>query len=91
MTRRRYPPFPATPPTTRLLRAVGDLQRRNPDDAPVSDMRALGRAAVMQSAALFAMIAHGVKMGYLEEDANAAVGLTTKGLRWYLRDLEQRE
>jgi len=39
-------------------------------------MRALGRAAVMQEAALSAMI---------------ALGLTAKGLRWYLRDQEQRE
>jgi len=54
-------------------------------------MRALGRAAVMQSAALPALIAHGVKRGYLEEDASAAVRLTTKGLRWYLRDRERRE
>lgn len=91
MTSRRHTPFPAMPPTTRLLRAVDDLQRRNPACAPVSDMHALGRTAVMHLAALPAMIALGVQTGYLEEHESEGVGLTTKGLRWYLHDLERRK
>src|SRR5437762_12158245 len=36
------------------------------------------------------MIAVGADAGYREEDEHGAVGLTTRGLRWYLRDLERR-
>ena len=88
---RRYPPFPVVSPTTRLLRAVGDLQRRNNAYAPIDDFSTLSRTAAMHIAALPAMIAAGVDAGYLEENEQGAVGLTTKGLRWYLHDEERRK
>jgi len=71
------------------LGALGDRQRRKTEYAPISDFRALSRVAVMQIAVLPAMIAVGVDTGYLEENKSGAVGLTSKGLRWYLRDLER--
>lgn len=88
---RRYPPSPAVSPTTRLLRTIGDLQRRNDDYAPIDDFSALSRKAAMHLAALPAMIAAGVDAGYLEEHEQGAVGLVTKGLHWYLHDEERRK
>ncbi len=45
----------------------------------------------MQLAALPAMLAIGVDARYLEEGERGMVGLTTEGLRRYLRDEERRE
>ena len=86
-----YPPFPAVLPATRLLRAIGYLQRRNDDYASIDDFSALSRTVAMYIAALPAIIAAGVDTSYLEEHEQGAVGLTTKGLRWYLHDEERRK
>jgi hypothetical protein len=91
MTFRRDPPTPpaSDPPSTLLLRALGDLQLAE-EGEPITDMDALALMAGLVYVEVPALIEVGIVAGFIEEGEAGEVALSAKGWRWWNRDNERR-
>lgn len=92
MTFRREPPPPPQPepPSVLLMRAVGDLQSMGGGE-PITDMDAVALMCGLVYVEIPALIEVGIVAGYLEDDEAGGVGLSSKGQRWYERDLLRQD